>query len=154
VQPEQLAVTVAVLVDRSVELAVKVTVEVPEVKSVVTEEELRIELPVAAKPIVAPLTAPLEESSARIVNVIVDVPSASSVKGLGAVSKILATEEVAEVVVVDDEGVLELPPPPPQEASTAPNSNTVIDLNIDIWCVLVVLYIFNLLHFCQPKPWV
>jgi hypothetical protein len=68
-----------------------------------------------------------------------DVPSAFRVKGLGAVSKILAIVAV-EVVTVGTiaTGVLASPPPPPQAVSTAASSTPVIVLINDIFTALFI----------------
>jgi hypothetical protein len=150
-QAAQLAVTVATRVDWLLGSAVKVTVASPVVASVVTDELLKMEDPFAARLITAPLTSALEESSARAVIVSELVPSAPIDSGLGAVSNMLAIEEVVPVVAGVDEGVLALPPPPPHATSVAMISAPNRDLIMDILETLFMLFIFSSTRYGRPK---
>jgi hypothetical protein len=153
----QLADTVATRVVWSAELATKVTVASP-VLSVVTDESLKIEALVVDKDkaIVAPFTTALDESKARIVKVLKEVPSALKVNGLGAVKRMLATFAVTLGVVttgVTVTGLLASPPPPPQAVSTAISSTPVIVLSSDIFTALFIPKNISSTNCGQPKPW-
>lgn len=127
------------------------TVAKPVVASVVMDEALNIDEPFAARLIAAPFTKALEASSARAVIVSELVPLASMDKGLGAVNKILAMVAVVPEVTGDEVGVLAFPPPPPQATKAAAISVPKIDLSMDIFETLFMLFIFSSTRYGRPK---
>ena len=115
-------------------MAVKATVARPVVASVVTEEALKIELPVVARERTAPFTREFDESSARTVKVRDDEPSALRVWVGEEISKLAIEAAAGSAPCVA--GVFASPPPPPQADKTTAISVPTIVFNIDIVNVL------------------